>query len=92
MESKRKTLGGLSLNQLNSRASLAPARLNKDGKHIKVSLGGRPSLAGSKGFVNPGNGSSRLNIPAGIAPRRYSSSFILATLKCYETSDRQEPF
>lgn len=68
MEAKRKTLGGLSLNQLNSRASLASQKLA--GKLGKLSLGGRPSIVG-KAPVNPSNASSRLAVPTGSGARRW---------------------
>ena len=68
--SKRKTLAGLTLNQVANRASLAPGRLNKDGKLKKLSLGGRPSVIGAKGSVAGLNSSSRLAVPAGAVPRR----------------------
>ena len=67
MEAKRKTLGGLTLNQLNSRASLASQKLV--GKLGKLSLGGRPSIAGAKGSANS-NASSRLAVPTGSGARR----------------------
>jgi hypothetical protein len=73
MDNKRKTLAGLTLNQVNSRASLAPGRLNKEGKLKNLSLGGRPSVIGTKGSIAGLNASSRLAVPAGAVPRRYWS-------------------
>ncbi len=51
---RRKTLAGLSPAQINSRASLGPARVGKDGKAVVKSsaLSGRPSLAGPRSAVN----------------------------------------
>ena len=70
MDRRRKTLTGLSPSQLNSRASLGPARVTKDGKTVqKQSLfgAGRSSLIGVKPLAN-NNAPSRLGIPVG--PRR----------------------
>jgi kinetochore protein NDC80 len=64
---RRQTLGGLSPNQLNSRVSLGPSRVAKDGKAGKS---GRPSFAwGPAAPSGPRNGNSRLT----TVPRRSSA-------------------
>lgn len=65
---RRQTLGGLSPAQLNSRASLGPARITKDGKgSVKATaLNSRQSLA-------PKLGNSRLSTLSGV--QRRSSTY-----------------
>ena len=69
---KRRTLGPMNSNQLNSRASLAPSRITKDGlagKKLSM-LGGRPSIAGGRGL--PGGGAVKSSMAN--AARRYMTA------------------
>ena len=68
MNTKRKTLGGLSPAQVNARMSLGPIRIAREEKSSRKTLNGRPSVAGFRGPANNAP-SSRLG-PAGPAPRR----------------------
>ena len=82
MTSRRKTLGGLSPAQLNSRLSLAPARIAKDGTAPRKPQGGRPSLypgqannlPGSRlGLAPPSTHRRQLPIPLGLVQAKHSA-------------------
>lgn len=80
MNSRRKTLGGLSPAQVNVRSSVGPARVTKDGTVSRKTMGfGRASLAGARGPAN-NLPSSRLGL-AGPAPRRSSQAGKAAGIK-----------
>lgn len=71
---RRKTLAGLSPSQLNSRASVGPSRVTKDGKNSAKPLSGRPSLAAR----NPVNNAPAGRTIAGAAVQRRQDKMIVS--------------